>query len=292
MNMMKSLLFWSLMTLLFIALAATGWKTWEQAVAYEQQTLLIIEQLGAETQLENSGRQLLEALSFGLYDGYSQTLDQISELKQRQSAYQQSVYQLTLIFIVIAGSILALAGLARRNLGDLGYAMLTVATVALVVGLTTPILSIEASKELPVLGETVLQFQSKGIMTTIVSLKEHDDLWLAALLFIFSVLLPLLKTSTAWLTLFSTTHHISLKGLHLSQHIGKWSMADVFVVAILVAFFSSNGSGLTEAEVQAGLWFFSIYVLLSLLGTQLISVYLRQYSDKAATEKSEKELEK
>lgn len=265
------------MTLLFIALAISGWKSREQALAYEQQTQRIIERLGAKSQLENSGRQLLEALSFGLYDGYSRTLKALNEHQQLQSAYQQSVYQLSWLFLAIAGAILALAGLARRNLGDLGYAMLGVATVALMVGLTTPILSIEASKELPVLGKTVLQFQSKGIMTTIVSLQEHGNLWLALLLSVFGVLLPLLKTGIAWLTLFSATHHLSLKGLQLSQHMGKWSMADVFVVAILVALFTSNEGGLTQAKIQAGLWFFALYVVLSLLGTQLIGYYLRHH---------------
>ena len=79
---------------------AAAHKAYEQALAYEQQTLMIIDQLGAENQLENSGRQLLEALSFGLYDGYSQRLDQLNELKQWQAAYKHSVEQLTLIFFV------------------------------------------------------------------------------------------------------------------------------------------------------------------------------------------------
>jgi uncharacterized paraquat-inducible protein A len=55
-------------------------------------------------------------------------------------------------------------------------------------------------------------------------------------------------------------------------------MADVFVVAILVAFFANSGeNGLTRAEVQAGLWFFAVYVMLSLFATQLIS---RQLGDR------------
>ena len=46
----------------------------------------------------------------------------------------------------------------------------------------------------------------------------------------------------------------------------------IAVVAILVAFFSTSGEGgMTHAEVQAGLWFFAAYVVLSLIGTQLIS---------------------
>jgi paraquat-inducible protein A len=267
---------WLLLGLLLMGLVGCAWKTWEQATAYEHQTLLIIQQLQADTQLENSGRQLLESLSFGLYDGYSKQLDNLNQQKLLQAAYKNSVAQLTGLFLLLSASFMFIAWLGQRKAGELGYAMLTVAVIALVVGLTTPILSVEASKDLPVLGETVLQFQSKGILTTITGLWEHGNQWLALLLLLFSVLLPLLKTAVAWLTLFSRTHHISLRGLHLSRHLGKWSMADVFVVAILVVFFSSNEGGLTQAEVQAGLWFFALYVLLSLLGSHLISRALKQ----------------
>lgn len=271
-----------LLGLLLIGLLAGGWKVWEQASAYERQTLAIIHQLQATSQLESSGRQLLEALSFGLYDGYSQQLEELNRQKTLQAAYKTSVYQLTVLFLLDAGLLLLFVWLSRRRFGDLGYAMLTVGVIALAVGLCTPILSVEVSKTLPVLGETVLQFQSKGVFTTISGLWSHGNLWLALLLALFSVVLPLLKTGVAWLTLFSRTHHLSLRGLHLSHHLGRWSMADVFVVAILVAFFSNNGGGLTQAEVQAGLWFFALYVVLSLLGTQLIGLQLRRLPEPEA----------
>ncbi|MES9855719.1 MAG: paraquat-inducible protein A [Sedimenticola sp.] len=269
---MKTTLHIITLALLFLLLAWNGWKVWEQASAYEAETLYIISQLEAETQLENSGRQLLEAISFGLYGGYSETLKQINQHKALQAAYYQSVRLLTGLFFAIAAAIAVISWSLRRRLLDLGYGLITVAFVTLAVGLTTPILSLEASKELPLLGETVFQFQSKGILTTIISLKDHGNGWLAALLFLFSVIIPMAKTLTTWLTLFSRTHSFSLHGLHLSRHLGKWSMADVFVVAILVVFFSAAGEeSMTQAEVQAGLWFFAAYVLLSLIGTQLIA---------------------
>ena len=263
---------WILPGLLFLLLIWSGWKTWEQAHAYEQETLFIISQLEAEAQLENSSRKLLEILSFGLYDGYSDQMEILNQHKTLQMAYHLSVRIITAIFFIVSVIIAATAWWVRRSLSDLGYATLSIAFIALLVGLTTPILSLEASKELPVLGETVFQFQSKGVLSTISALKENGNLWLASILFFFSIVIPVIKTVVAWLTLFSRTHHFSLRGLHLSRHLGKWSMADVFVVAILVAFFSTSGEGgMTHAEVQAGLWFFAAYVVLSLVGTQLIS---------------------
>ena len=108
-------------------------------------------------------------------------------------------------------------------------------------------------------------------MTTIDALRQSGNGWLALLLLTFSVIVPLLKTALVGVTWWSHDHHLSRRGLNLSHHIGKWSMADVFVVAILVAYFANSGEDLTEAEVQVGLLFFAAYVLLSLLGTQLIT---------------------
>jgi uncharacterized paraquat-inducible protein A len=47
--------------------------------------------------------------------------------------------------------------------------------------------------------------------------------------------------------------------------VGKWSMLDVFVVATLLVYLTSNGSDVSHAEVQAGLYFFLAYVIVSML---------------------------
>ncbi len=260
------------LTLLYLALVGAGWLAWQQAVAYERVTLEIVQRLEAEGRLDSSGERLLELLSFGLYDGYSRQLRQLEQKKRQQAAHRQGVIQATRFFFAVAAAILLLAWLLRRRRDDLGYAALGVALVALVVGLTTPILSLEASRELPVIGQTLFQFQSKGVLSSIQALQRHGDLWLALLLFLFSVLLPALKTLAALFTLLARDHGLSRHGLRLSRHLGKWSMADVFVVALLVVFFSSDRpGGLTHAEIQAGLWFFAAYVVLSLVGSQLIA---------------------
>lgn len=259
---------------LFAALAFTGWKAWEQAAAYEQTTLAIIERLDADARFETLTRRALEWLSFGLYEGEGDEIAQLNDLKSLQQAYRASVQIVTIAFFGLLPLLLGAAWAVRRDVGDLAYAMLAAAVIALAVGLSAPILSVEASKALPLLGETVLQFESKGVLATIESLAHAGNLWLAVLLFCFSVLIPLLKTLLVGLTFFARTHHWSLHGLRLSRHVGKWSMADVFVVAVLVAFLAANRGGVTRAEVQAGLYFFAAYVVLSLVATQIISYRL------------------
>jgi len=266
----------SLLVACFIALSLSGWKTWEQASAYEAETIQIIQQLEAKTQLENSGRQLLELLSFGTYQGYSRQLEELELKKQLQKAYYDSVRILTGLFFTFALLLIVLSWFLRKQWGDVGYSLISISTVSLILGLITPILSIEASKELPVIGETVLQFQSKGILSSISALIEHDNLWIALLLLLFSVIVPIAKTVTVFLTLFARSHHISIKGLHLSKNMGKWSMADVFVIAIIVVFFSTEQEVLTKAEIQSGLWFLATYVVTSLVGTQLVSAQIEK----------------
>ncbi|MCB5266456.1 MAG: paraquat-inducible protein A, partial [Candidatus Cloacimonetes bacterium] len=47
--------------------------------------------------------------------------------------------------------------------------------------------------------------------------------------------------------------------------IGKWSMLDVFVVAVLLVYLTGSGSEVSHAEVQVGLYFFLAYVIVSML---------------------------
>jgi len=261
----------ALSLLIFGVLVFSGWKAWEQAVAYEDATLAIIDRLDADKRMETVVQRLLEWLSFGLYQGGEDEVAQLADLKRLQQAYAASVHLMTLVFFALVPPFLFALWRVRRERGDVAYGMLGAALVALGVGLAAPILSVEASKSLPLVGETVFQFESKGILSTVQSLWGSGNAWLAALLLCFSVVIPVLKTSLVALTFWSDTHHWSLRGFALSQHIGKWSMADVFVVAILVAYLANHGHGVTDAEVQAGLYFFAGYVVLSLVATQLIA---------------------
>lgn len=69
------------------------------------------------------------------------------------------------------------------------------------------------------------------------------------------------------------------RALRLSALLSKWSMADVYVMATLVAYLavsaSSQGSGQDvlqfEASFQSGFWYFLAFCLLSIFASQLMS---------------------
>jgi uncharacterized paraquat-inducible protein A len=46
--------------------------------------------------------------------------------------------------------------------------------------------------------------------------------------------------------------------------IGKWSMVDVFVVAVFLVYLTANKGDVSRAEVEVGLYFFLSYVIVSM----------------------------
>ncbi|MEP2602399.1 MAG: paraquat-inducible protein A, partial [Paraglaciecola sp.] len=69
-----------------------------------------------------------------------------------------------------------------------------------------------------------------SIATSIQELWEDDRVLVASLIFAFSVCIPLLKTLLVSISYFVKHAELEKKLLGLVASIGKWSMADVFVV--------------------------------------------------------------
>ena len=56
-------------------------------------------------------------------------------------------------------------------------------------------------------------------------------------------------------------------------------MLDVFVVSTFLVYFTSDTSGISQAEVQVGLYFFLIYVILSMITAILTQKFLEKDND-------------
>jgi paraquat-inducible protein A len=101
-----------------------------------------------------------------------------------------------------------------------------------------------------------------SLYSGLVDLHDQGEWFLFGLILVFSVLFPLLKLLLlgAALNLPGDRQHGPLHWLTL---VGKWSMLDVFVVALLVV--SVKLRGLAAVEVQPGAYAFAASVLLTLL---------------------------
>lgn len=186
--------------------------------------------------------------------------------------------------------------LARKRHGALELGIMTAAAFVLLVGgLALPMIDIEAtitSFSFKLVGEPVtftdqvLFFQSKSILQVVWLLLRNGGaglLLVAALVFTFSVLFPLAKLVAAVVTI--ARGAVPRNGFHrfLVFKSGKWSMADVMVVAIFMAFIGFNGvingqltqlaafSGKVElfttnnSVLQTGFYLFAAYCITGLL---------------------------
>jgi paraquat-inducible protein A len=130
---------------------------------------------------------------------------------------------------------------------------------------------------------------TRSILNTIHNLWTRNYFFVASMIFLFSVIVPLVKGALVTYIFFckkkSRRHNI----FEFIKAIGKWSMCDIFIVAIFLAYLST-GATQTEnvknitilghamkvdvmagmhAHLQVGFWCFLAYCLLSLLALQL-----------------------
>ena len=161
----------------------------------------------------------------------------------------------TLALIALAIMLFALAGFSKRPLPAPQYIILILLLITLLLaGVTTPMIDMEAtisqiSFELlghPVNFEhQVLYFQSKGILDVFWIMITHKTLQMklvGVLLLTFSIVFPLLKIAASlghYYNYCNARENPLIKFFVFSS--AKWSMADVMVVAIFMAYIGFNG---------------------------------------------------
>ena len=141
------------------------------------------------------------------------------------------------------------------------FTIITASLISWFVGILAPIMTIEVFKDLPLVGHTIFKYESKSIWATIKTLWDIDRYFIAVMVGLFSVVIPVIKTFAVYISLFYK------KSLKVMNFIGKWSMADVFIVALLLANLTLNTDEYTDAEMQIALYFFAMYVIFSIIAT-------------------------
>jgi len=141
------------------------------------------------------------------------------------------------------------------------------ALMGLVYGLITPILLIMVHKNVEYLGDVVLSFESKGIIGSIEKLYSMGNYPVAIVILLFSVVIPSIKTIALLLLAIFEKQKFAQKMVLFFKHLGKWSMADVFVVSLLLVFLSTGSTDVSRAEIEIGLYFFLSYVIFSIIAS-------------------------
>jgi paraquat-inducible protein A len=163
--------------------------------------------------------------------------------------------------------------MANSNYGISGYfpleskallVLLVITTIMLAVGLSAPILTLE---------KFFIIENTFSIFSGLVQLLEEGRIFLFVIILLFSVVMPIIKLGVLFRLLGSTAG--SSEALHrylrLMHQYGKWSMLDVFVVALLVV--AVKLGAVATVEIHYGLYAFGSAVLLTMLITARV-IYL------------------
>lgn len=179
----------------------------------------------------------------------------------------------------------------------------------LVLGVTLPMMDIDArlnafSMELfdeqITFDEQIMYFQSKSILDvteTLIKGQGIDLKIVGVLIFLFSIVFPFFKLvlSTSFMYIKKLQHNKWVQMIIFN--LGKWSMADVFVVAMFMAYIgfyglitsqlteiSSNQTGyavetLNYSKLSPGALFFTSYCLLSILASLILNKKANEVDD-------------
>ncbi len=216
-----------------------------------------------DTELKN----LLDAISFGIYDGGEEKLSQIDAALIGLEQNRNKAHNFALFSLILSSAFLTFIYFFYRE--NLFVHLLTLSVISLAVGLITPVLSFTAFQEIPLLGQVVFRHDSKGILATVKALFGTHKYFVAVIITVFSLFVPIAKIGTFSLLPLLATNSTVAKFARFFHRIGKWSMLDVFVVAVFLALFAMNQDGLTDASAGIGLYYFAAYVFLSMFAGQI-----------------------
>ncbi len=115
--------------------------------------------------------------------------------------------------------------------------------------------------------------EKRSVIGTLQTLWEGGHYWPFILIFVFGILVPILKSGLIFYLLLAAKP--IRNGLNWLTAISKWAMADVFAISILVAFLGAGSMKNTSAVLEAGFYYFSAYVLLSAVIVFLLEKWLK-----------------
>jgi len=142
---------------------------------------------------------------------------------------------------------------------------LFLAALLLIFGLYLPVITIK---------ELIFWKTTFSIITGIQSLFLEGHYFLAAIILLFSVCFPILKLTTLFYIWFSpVSDTFRSKVIEWMGILGKWSMLDVFVVAIMIII--TKISKFASAEARIGIYFFGTSVILAMTATEKIHRLLK-----------------
>jgi uncharacterized paraquat-inducible protein A len=158
-----------------------------------------------------------------------------------------------------------------RTRNIIALVLVLLSFVLLIPGLAWPLITIRAS--FVFMGASMEIFnQTRSILQSIKDLHESNNDFVAALILLFSVIVPFVKGAMLVGVALVKNSARRYRLFAFVRSISKWAMADVFAMGVYVAYLASEAAENFDAEIRVGFYYFVAYCLVSLLALQFMSV--------------------
>lgn len=178
-------------------------------------------------------------------------------------------------FICLSVFYLALVLAFERSLTARGtlFALTCTSVGCFVIGILAPAMVIWTVPNIPMATGNlsfVIQHQVRGIAAIIWDLLTGGHYVIGGFLLLFSIVTPMTKAGLTFFVTISKNKQWNYRAGEFLHTIGKWSMADVFVAAVLLALYALKFQQATKSVPCIGLYYFIGYCLLSMTTTELL----------------------
>lgn len=202
---------------------------------------------------------------------YSDVTRLLKSVRQESSAaawWSWFLLNLSLVYVVTV-----MAVERSFNTRAVLFSLTLISLTFFIIGIIAPAMVIWTAPSIPMESgklNFVLQHEVRGIAAIIWQLLTGGHWIIGGFLLLFSVVTPFTKASLTFLVTASRSTALNFRIGQFLHTIGKWSMADVFVAAVLLALYALKFQEATKSIPCLGLYYFIGYCLLSMTTTELL----------------------
>ena len=146
-----------------------------------------------------------------------------------------------------------------RFLHPLFLALWMTSAVTYVLGVCLPMIT---TKRLFILSDDY------SVLDLIATLYQESEIILACVVALFTIAIPVAKLTVLGLAVLADRPVGANRFLRAAHAFGKWSMIDVMLIALVI--FAMKTSGVADALTNAGFYYFTASVVLSLVLSQAL----------------------
>lgn len=187
--------------------------------------------------------------------------EKIEKLNKESEVYLLSSKKYLLLYTILIIVIAGVLFFMEKILFSLFISIVSIMSLSIAIFSPLIVMIVEITKE----DTTLIQHNVKTFIDIIDNLLNSQQYGLTLTLILVAILIPLIKASIILIYNFLRVFGEDCESYDIIKTMGWWSMVDVVIFIILIDFVTLKDTISNEIVVESGLYFFIIYLFLSII---------------------------